>query len=394
MTVAASTDTSTGAPSGALQRRRPILRRDPALDVGEELCAAVLGSLRRRDQREKGRQYVLGLLATRGRKSIRNIATHTGGVGAEQSLHHFISDSTWDWQPIRAALAEYLGQLSPLTSWVVQPMSIPKGGEQSVGTGHRFDPHRGQMFRGQQAFGVWFCSPELTTPAGWRLFLPEDGSGGTPHAGVDSGDLSYEECAATAALDMVRQTGLPARPIVLDVRGIGTRATMNRFTEAGLPVLARIDPGTRLLVTDPALPGHGAGTLAARDVLRNVRGLRLPVKWADPLSQGRWRTSWVSAVRVMMPDPSPARRRHLMLVGDWVDPTHPPAELWITDMLRPPAAALLRMTKQTRRVTEASRQSAQEIGLRDFSGRSLSGWHRHVTMASVAHAARALAEIE
>ncbi|MFJ4775456.1 IS701 family transposase [Streptomyces sp. NPDC088762] len=374
--------------------------RDPVDDAAEDLCKAVLTSLRRRDQRERGRQYVRGLLATEGRKSIRNIAQQFGGPAAEQSLHHFIAGSTWDWQPIRTALSQYLEQSTPLTAWVAQPMAIPKGGDHSVGVGHRFDPHQGQMFRGQQAFGIWFTSAEVITPVGWRLFLPPE-EGGLPPAPPSSPSPleaaeekyeSYEECAVTGVLDTVRQCGMPSRPVVLDIRGIGTRSTMNRFAEARLPVLARIDSGARLLVTDPALPGYGAGALAARDILQNVKGLRIPVEWSDPSHPGTRRTSLVTAVRAMMPDPSPARRRQVLLVGEWTDPRRLPSQLWVTDMTRLTPAALLRLTKQARRVSAAASASVQEVGLRDFAGRSLSGWHRHVTLASVAHAARCLGD--
>ncbi|MFF5449165.1 IS701 family transposase [Streptomyces sp. NPDC012888] len=391
----------TAVPAGGpvVRRSRGALRQDPVHEAAEDLCAAVFRSLRRRDQRDKARLYVRGLLAAEGRKSIRNIALQTGGPASEQSLHHFISDSTWDWQPIRAELTQYLGASAPLTAWVAQPMAIPKGGEQSVGAGRHFDPHRGQMFRGQQAFGVWFGCPELVTPVGWRLRLPEEGPGARAERpvafpggpGYETYD-AYEDCAVTGVLETVRQAGLAPRPVVLDVRGIGTRSTMNRFAEARVPVLARIDPATRLVVTDPAVPGYGVGTLAARNVLHNVRGLRTPVDWSDPQRPGERRTTYVAAVRVMIPDPSAARRRHLMLVGEWTEPGRPPAELWITDLIRPAPAVLLRLSKQARRVSVASATSAQEIGMRDFSGRSLPGWHRHVTMASVAHAARAMAE--
>ncbi|MFG2875195.1 IS701 family transposase [Streptomyces sp. NPDC048337] len=380
------------------------VRRDPVGEAADDLCKAVLTSLRRRDQRERGRQYVRGILATQGRKSIRNIAQQVGGPAAEQSLHHFIAGSTWDWQPIRTALSHYLEESTPLTAWVAQPMAIPKGGDHSVGVGHRFDPHQGQMFRGQQAFGIWFTSSEVITPVGWRLFLPpgEEGAGGPSErepmpsaSGLEAGEEkyeSYEECAVTGVLDTVRQCRMPSRPVVLDIRGIGTRSTMNRFAEARLPVLARIGSGARLLVTDPALPGYGAGVLAARDILQNVKGLRIPVEWRDPSHPGARRTSLVAAVRVMMPDPSPARRRQVLLVGEWTDPRRLPSQLWVTDLTRLTPAALLRLTKQARRVSAAASASVQEVGLRDFAGRSLSGWHRHVTMASVAHAARCLGD--
>ncbi|MFE9630096.1 IS701 family transposase [Streptomyces sp. NPDC006463] len=355
--------------------------------AAEDLCGAVLTSLRRRDQREKGLQYVQGLLATPGRKSIRNIAQQIGGAATDQSLHHFIAGSTWDWRPIRTALSQYLEQSCPLTAWVVQPMAIPKGGEHSVGVGRQYDPQRAQMFRGQQAFGIWFTSADVVTPVGWRLHLPEeegDGFGET-----------YEECAVTGVLEAARQVGLPPRPVLLDIQNIGTRSTMNRFADAKLPVMARVSPDTRLLVTDPALPSHGAGALTASDVMQKVRTLRTPVKWADPIHPGRPRTTLVAAVRVMMPDPAPARRRHLTLLGEWTDGHRAPSQLWLTDLTQPApltAAALLRLTKHMGRVSATSARSAQEVGLRDFAGRSLSGWHRHVTMASVAHAARCLSE--
>lgn len=361
---------------------------DRVHEAAEDLCGAVLSSLRRRDQREKGLQYVQGLLATPGRKSIRNIAQQIGGSATDQSLHHFIAGSTWDWRPIRIALSRYLEQSCPLTAWVIQPMTIPKGGEHSVGVGRQYDPQRRQMFRGQQAFGIWFTSAHVVTPVGWRLHLPEE------EAGDGSGE-TYEECAVTGILEAVRQVGLPPRPVLLDIPGIGTRSTMNRFADAKLPVLARISPDTRLLVTDPALPGHGAGALPASEVLQKVRALRTPAEWADPAHPGRRRATLVAAVRVMMPDPAPTRRRHLTLLGEWTDPNRPPSQLWLTDLSQPAPltpAALLRLTKQMGRVSATSAHSVQEVGLRDFAGRSLSGWHRHVTMASVAHAARCLSE--
>lgn len=93
----------------------------------------------------------------------------------------------------------------------------------------------------------------------------------------------------------------------------------------------------------------------------------------------------------MIPDPSAARRRQLVLVGEWTDPHRLPSQLWITDLTRLSAGRLLRLTKQAPRVALTSQHSGQELGLRDYTGRSLHGWHRHVTLASIAHAAHSLA---
>ncbi|MEW1633328.1 transposase [Streptomyces sp. NPDC093801] len=390
--TSAGTGTGAGPGTGA-----GAGRPDPAREAADDLCATVLSSLRRKDQREKGRRYVQGLLALPGRKSMRGIAGQIGGGAAEQSMHHFISSSTWEWQPIRASLSRFLEAASPLTAWVAQPMAIPKGGEHSVGVAHRFDPHQGQMFRGQQAFGTWFASAALATPVGWEMFLPEAEEAAAGPAGEHAARAAYEEAAAASVISAVRRGGSPVRPVVLDIRQIGTRSTMNRFAGAGLPVIARIGPSTPLLVTDPALPGHGAGARCARDVLQSVKGLSTPVEWTDPdpsAGGGRHRSTLAVAVRVMMPDPSPARRRPLLLVGEWADPRRAPSELWVTDLVRLPVGPLLRLTKQGRRVAFAAGHSGQEAGLRDFAGRALPGWHRHVTLASVAHAARALTGTE
>lgn len=35
-------------------------------------------------------------------------------------------------------------------------------------------------------------------------------------------------------------------------------------------------------------------------------------------------------------------------------------------------------------------QIAERVGIKDYSGRSFSGWHRHATLASAAHAVAVL----
>lgn len=44
------------------------------------------------------------------------------------------------------------------------------------------------------------------------------------------------------------------------------------------------------------------------------------------------------------------------------------------------------MTKIAARVVHDGESLGDRVGLRDFEGRSFPGWHRHMTLASVAHA--------
>lgn len=61
------------------------------------------------------------------------------------------------------------------------------------------------------------------------------------------------------------------------------------------------------------------------------------------------------------------------------------------DSLAP--GSLLRIAKLAGRAGQAQAGTGEDVGLKDFEGRSFRGWHRHITLASAAHAATALAEL-
>ncbi|MDI3422952.1 IS701 family transposase [Streptomyces luteolus] len=381
---------------GPIRHRAPLTSDAAGYDgVVTELSAALFAEFRRKDQRMKAEQYLRGLLFAEGRKSIRNIAAHVGGAAAEQALHHFISSSTWDWQPMRAALAGYLERSCTPRAWVVRSLHIPKAGEHSVGVDRLFAPQLGQMFRGQQAFGVWFASEELSAPVNWRLMLPDQWV--NDHERRDRAEVpeglgceSQEECAASVAIEAAQNWGVTRRPVLLDLRGSSVRPTLARLAAARVPVLGRIGASCRLTVADRAMPGFGAGPLPAQQILESTKGLRRPVHWLDPAAGRTSRTSLASVVRVSLLNPQTGRQRPMLLLGEWHDPQRPPVQVWLTDLTNAPVAPLLRLTKLTRRVEQDFAEVGEEVGLRDFVGRSFRGWHRHITLASAAHAARVL----
>jgi hypothetical protein len=365
-------------------------------DVVAELSAALFPrTLRRKDQRWWAEQYVRGLLAADGRKSVRRIASAVGGGAAEQSLHHLIAASTWSWSPMREELARHLQDAMTPAAWVVQPMVIPKVGEHSVGVGRHLVPHPGRPDNGQQAFGLWFASEQASAPVNWRLHLP----GGwlrdqerRRRAEIPDGacEETLEECAAA----VVRSTldwGLPRRPVVLGAAGPDLGATMGLYQDAQVPLLVRVSGATAVRVSEPSLPGFGAGPLSAGRITDSVRALRRPVQWADPLNGPTVaRSSLVVGVPVTLPRAGTDAGRPGLLIGEWSDPHRPPTEFWLTDLDRTPVPILLRLAKLARRVTRDCATTGEQVGLRDFVGRSFKGWHRHTTLASVAYAARTL----
>lgn len=385
--------------SGALNQVRDVFAgfpdADEPSDVVSELAATVFSaSLRRRDQRLKGEQYLRGLLTVGGRKTMRNIASLTGGSAAEQSLQHFISSSTWDWAPVREALAGYVQRTVPPQAWVLQQMSIPKAGDQSVGVAPGTPGGGGAA--GQRAFGLWFASEEMSVPVNWRLHLPEfwlQDAVRRRRADIPAETVaeSPDECAVAVVLETMNRWPVPPRPLLLNACGHDLPLLMREFGAAGMPVLARIGPSSRLAVADPALPGYGAGVVSAQQIVETVKGLRHQVRWGAS-------SALVVAVRVVFGQRVPYARagapnrgqRSLLLLGVWNDPLRPAGELFLTDMTQAPLPALLRMSRLSRGVARDFTEVGERVGLRDFEGRSFRGWHRHITLASVAHAAALL----
>ncbi|MFI9778653.1 IS701 family transposase [Streptomyces sp. NPDC051956] len=362
-----------------------------------ELSSALFASLPRSDQRRKGMEYVQGLLGVEGRKSIRNISTLFGGEAAEQSLHHFISGSTWDWAPVRRALAQHLERISPTRAYVLSPLVIPKAGDSSVGVDRRFCPARGQMMNAQQAVGVWAVSEEWSTPVNWRLHLPDawlDDEARRRQASIPDTVLpeTLDQCSVEAYVGISKGWGLPTRPVIMDAREMDVVATVRRLRAAGAPMLLRVGAGIGLTVTDPGMPRTGT-SLTGHQIMQMARPLRHPVIQREPGQDGAVRTGLAATVRVELPSrPGLARRpaRDMVLLGVGESGGRWPSELWLTDMTQAHPAQLMRLTRLARRVEGDFAKIADQVGLRDFSGRSFSGWHRHATLASAAHAVAVL----
>ncbi|MFF7790390.1 transposase [Streptomyces sp. NPDC007991] len=366
-----------------------------------ELCSLLFASLPRSDQRRKGMEYIRGLLEVPGRKSIRNIAALVGGQATEQSLHHFISDSSWEWGPVRRALARYVVSVAPPQAWVVRPMVIPKAGRHSVGVERRFFPEHGQMLNAQQAVGVWAVTEEMSAPVNWRLqlspvwFAEERRRRASIPDNASAETLG--ECALRAYLEAAAWQ-LPSRPVVMDARGGDVASTVSAILGRGMPMMLRVDDSLRLSVVDPALKGFDTTPRPVRQIMSASRGLQRPVVWPGDGGGTVRRSGLVTAVRVALPAAS--RRQtgtgpcELLLLGVGNNDRRRPREVWLTDLTSVPPAFLMRLRGMVRRVDQDFVRGADRVGIRDFAGRSYRGWHRHVTLASAAHLLAALGDTD
>ncbi|MEO3977694.1 transposase [Streptomyces sp. CAU 1734] len=359
--------------------------------VLDELSSTLFASLPRSDQRRKGVQYIQGLLRANGRKSIRNIAKLVDGAASEQSLHHFVCSSTWDWMPVRQELCRYLARVAPPQAWVVRPVLIPKAGEHTVGVGRRFVPTLGQVLNAQQAVSVWAASPELSAPVNWRLHLA--GRADESPAGR-GGAETLGDCAVDALLEMAtgRQRS-DGWPVVVDAPELATPGLLGRLRAAGVPMMVRVQGTLPLTPAGAGSCRYGDGALPAHRILRMVAELRRPASVADAAGPGT--RTLVAGVRVNLSRPAGGPGNawgggEFVLIGAGPHGRRWPTELWLSDLVHLQPAALFRLSRLAGRVDRDFAEIADRVGVRDFVGRSYNGWHRHVTLASAAHTVAAL----
>ncbi|WP_306321427.1 MULTISPECIES: transposase [unclassified Streptomyces] len=350
-------------------------------------------SLPRSDQRRTAEQLLRGMMTTPGRKTARNMALRLGDPSAEQRFQHFIAKARWDWEPVRRALAAALERHSPAVAHVAHPLFLHKAGKGSVGVHERFVPELGHRVNGQFAYGLWHASRSLSVPVGWHLELPDEWLT-DPTRRVQA--AIPERIAAGRGGDALPPTPLAdltagrsgaGLPVIADARRLRLPALVEDLARAGLPWLVRTSGALTVL---PAADSRcGEGPLPVHQLLWRNHQLRRPL---DPRNPRRTAV----AVRVHLPrtegpwrGPGPdGEAKPLTLLAEWDESAGRLRGHWLTN-IPGSTAALMSLTACLDRAPERA-DEVDASGLRDYSGRSFMGWHRHMTMVSVAHALRVL----
>ncbi|CAM5262207.1 putative ISXo8 transposase [Streptomyces xanthochromogenes] len=351
-----------------------------ATGLGAELSARLFESLQRSGQRLNAEQYVRGLLTLPGRKTLRNIAAQFDGVAAQQRVHHFISTSPWDWMPLRRDLADYARQTLMPDAWVMRPTVIPKSGLHSIGVGQHYLPDVGRLVNGQQAVGTWLASGQAALPVDWRLRLPERWleSPLRQRANIPDGAMpgTLEECVGEAVTEVAAAGNPPHCPVVVDADGVDGVALVRRLSTLGIQSLVRVHPDTQLRLDRTALPKYGDGERAAGELTTSLTRLRQRVNPGD----SRTTASVIPVVAA-----SSSRGASLLLIRRWSPAGLPDERLWLTPVGTSSLASVLALTRLPDIVARDFAAVSERVGMRDFAGRSYPGWHRHITLACIAH---------
>jgi len=390
-----------------------------------EFTARMLdGAVHRCDQQDKGELYVRGLLTDGARKSMQPMAERLGVD--HQRLQQFITSSTWDYQVVRANIARWAAEAIDPASYVIDDSGFPKNGVTSPFVARQYSGTLGKTGNCQIAVSVQLATDTASAAVDWRLFCPaawDDTTITDPQRAAIvvakrdraaiTDDIRHREKwrLALDMLDEIIAWGLPKLPVTSD-SGYGD-ATGFRLglTARGLPYAVQVDPTATAYPTTevPVTAPYGG------------RGRRPRPAYPDPpvtlkhlvLAAGRATArpvTWRHGSRHTPDNPTAAMRSHFLrlrvrpanrdiprnidgtlpeewLLAEWPPDAVEPVKYWLSTMpTRTSLTALVRLAKLRWRVEHDYRELKTGLGIDHFEGRSLTGWHRHVTLTVLAQA--------
>ncbi|MFF7308554.1 transposase [Streptomyces sp. NPDC008137] len=354
---------------GATSARRSSSRSSSPSPTGafDAFIAEIFERLPRADQRGWAHVYTRGLLVTPGRKTVRRLAASVSdSATAAQGLHQFVNASPWDWEPVRARLADWVVRRSRPGALVIGTAVLPKRGDRSCGVHRRFVQRDGRTVNCQLGVGAFLALERGTVPVDWRLLLPgrwaEDAeargrTGSAPAAGS----------ADALALDLVDSVGPDGVPVVADLLGFAdTAALAGGLAGRGRRFVVAVPDDFVVHPDRAALPGPGPRAGAGAD----AGGVTARSLLADHPAR-------VATGVVRLPGIPVALR----LIGEPGD-----GRIWLTNLADRSPREVLALARLQAGAVDTVERLADDFGLRAFEGRSYAGWHHHKTLVSAAFA--------
>jgi SRSO17 transposase len=393
-------------------------------------AVGMLGGLARSDQRAKGELYLRGLLLDGKRKSMQPMAERLGVD--HQQLQQFVTSSTWDHVEVRRRLARWADEFIEPEAYVIDDSGFPKDGSDSPGVARMYSGTLGKVGNCQIGVSVHAVTDWASAAINWALFLPNSWDDTTTANTEEKADIQRRRARCKIpdqvrhrekwrlALDMLDEIigapdaggwGLPQRVTVADT-GYGDSTEFRLgLADRGLPYVVGVKGTTRAYPSDavptaPAYAGQGRppvpryrdapASLAGLAVAAGRRSLRR-VTWRHGSRKNARNPTAAMGSRFLAIRVRPANRDiprnpdgslpDCWLIAEWPPGKPEPTDYWLSDLpADTPLRVLVRLAKIRWRIEHDYRELKDGLGLDHFEGRSYLGWHRHVTLTSLAQA--------
>lgn len=370
----------------------------------EAFLEPLLPLMGRLERRRWGAFYVQGLLLEGGRKTAAGMAQRFGGD--EQALQQFVSQSPWDWMPVRRELAlQLVRAASPRGAWLLDDTGFPKKGKHSVGVARQYSGTLGKVGNCQIGVSLNYATDEGCFPMDFQLYLPQEWVEDRQRckkAGIPP-EVTFKRKwqIGLEMIDRALAWGIPAGVVGADAGyglvtefRVGLRERKLRYMvgishEVGVwTVPVKLEP--------PAYQGWGRPRTRPRNLPQPERVLDL----AKGLPEQAWhQVIWrqgtkgpmkgrFAALRVQ---PSHGHTQGKVqepvqwLLIEWPPDAPEPANFWLSNLAEDASLQELVYWAKIRWWVEQNYQQLKDdLGLDHFEGRSWTGWHHHVTLTMIA----------
>lgn len=367
----------------------------------DEFAKYIFSSFLRADQRRWAEVYLRGLLSVDGKKTIRKIAEASSANaqdGVIQSLQQFISQSPWDWNPVREALARIVYERAAPHAWILSAATMPKRGSHSVGVTRRFVHQEGRMMNCQRGLGLLLATDCGALPVDWCLELDDvwiNEPARRERTRVPNHVDRKSHC--DHLLEMVDRLNchwrMPLAPIVSEFRhsrrdaakmiaGLTSRK-LNFLLE--VPASLAIRANVRHTGIRAEGPHTGLGRFRELGSLSGVGAHHFVVEHPG---NGR-RISSFHAPEIGTPGVlglAGGMAATLRVLTGWTPNDGRARRFWVTNLLSRRLDELRSLVLLHDRGVSDVQAMQDSFGLRDFEGRSYPGWHHHTTLVSAAFA--------
>jgi SRSO17 transposase len=333
----------------------------------------------RAEPRQRAVAYLRGLLSAVERKNSWQVAEEVGDA-TPYGVQHLLGRATWDAEAVRddlrAYVVEHLGDKRAVL--IVDETGFVKKGRQSVGVQRQYSGTAGRIENCQIGVFLAYASPKGRTFLDRALYLPEEWTKDKARcrqAGVPK-TVTFATKPALAQHMIARalQAGVPARWVTGDTV-YGNDGKLRRWLEE------------QRVAHVLGVSGNHYIWMGLRQQPVAVVAQRVPRQAWQRLSAGVGSKGprWFDWAALRLPCPERGWQRWLLLRRKVDDPTEV-AFYRVFVPARTPLGEVVRVAGTRWAVEDGFETAKGDVGLDQYEVRSWVGWHRHITLALLAHA--------
>jgi SRSO17 transposase len=352
--------------------------RDWGMQV-DEVARRIADRFPRSETRDRVRAYLVGLLGPVQRKNAWQVAEQIGDAD-HYGVQYLMGRADWDPEAVRDDLRVYVVEQigDPAAVLILDETGFLKKGTKSAGVARQYTGTAGRIENAQVGVFLAYAGPHGAAFLDRALYLPQEWTSDPERckaAGIPEGTAFATKIGlAKAMLERAFAAGVPAGWVTGD-EVYGAWELRRWLEDQRRPYVLAVRANQHVW------SGSGQATVAALTKTSPKRSWHTITIAAGSKGPRRYAWSWLE----INSDLAPTWKRWLLVRRSLDDPD----DLAYYIAAGPGRTTLTRLaeTAGARWSIEGSFEAAkQEAGLADYEVRSWTGWHRHITLALLAHA--------